>query len=902
MKIHKRRVFSCAVSLLCAAAVAVQGLPYASAASAGKAVTMDYLNLRQGAGTNTKVLLTLGKGVAVTVLDNSNAQWAKVRTQSGNQGYCSKQYLMFSGTPAAGAGSSSAGTAVTTANLNLRGGASLSGNILCVISKGAAVTVLDNSNAKWAKVRTRDGRQGWCSKEFLKISGAAQTPSGSSPSPAPGSGAGTGTALSTDYLNLRQGAGTNTAVILTISKGTTVTVLDKDSNAQWARVRTPNGKEGWCSKQYLRFSTPSSGKQGTGGGKMTATTTAALNLRSGAGTQNSILLTLPKSTLVEITDNSNAQWAKVKTSSGKEGWCSKQYLNISVAKPEPNKGGDNGNPPQNGDNSSEQGGNAPDSGGGTDAPDSRAITGASVKADVLRLREQPNTSGKILDHLPNGTLLTVLDVSVSGWVKVKTPGGKTGYVSAEFVTLHYEGDTPAQPGQNSSAVSLSSVSQTVPQGKTLFLKATTSPSGGSVSWTSSNPAVATVANGYVLAVSKGSAVITASSGSGQATCAVSVSDSEPVRTAYAAPNIVGVGETVTLTAVTDTSRDGVRFVVTLPDGGTRTVAAKQSGTDTVSGVTTKKWTGTTTFGQAGRYSFTAYSSTGGSYSASGYSTDLLVATQSDFTVSTNEARRVSDKMLSLIAKWEGASPTVYTDTLSTNQVATVGYGYTLSANETFYNNLSNTEMWSLLVNRINNASYTTELNKMIRNNHFLMNQNQADCLISFAYNVGAGYFNSSNEMDFIKIMKNAVVPPSLPSGGMEATVTLDADLLENSGSLSSRIGSVPAGTTVTVTDTSFGSPRDGWYRVELSDGTSGWVNSGYVRLYNSDTLVHDLNYTNAYAFGSELIRWNLAGGKFYTGLFYRRLGEANVYNYNDYSAARSNLYGYRYPSTAAALD
>lgn len=886
IKIH-RRILSCAVSVLCAVAVVVQSVPYASAATAGTAVTTDYLNLRQGAGTNTKVLLTLGRGVTVTVLDNSSAQWAKVQTQSGKQGYCSKQYLVFSGASATTSGASS-GTAVTTANLNMRSSASLSGSILLVIAKGAKVTLLDNSNAQWAKVRTQDGRQGWCSKEFLTISGTSSggAPSGGAPSSGSGNTSGAGTALTTDYLNLRQGAGTNYAVILTISKGTTVTVLD-NSNSQWAKVRTPNGKEGWCSKQYLQFGTSAGG--GTPTGKVTATTTAALNMRSGAGTGYSILLTLPKNTSVPVTDNSNAQWAKVKAPNGKEGWCSKQYLNISVSQ-DPGTGGSTGNGGTTGNGGST----------GTGDPGSHAVTGASVTADVLRLREQPNTTSNILDNLPSGTVLTVLDTSVSGWLKVQTPGGKTGYVSAEFVQLHYADDPPA--GSNSSAVSLSSVSQTVPLGKTLFLKATTNPAGGTVSWKSSNPAVATVSNGYVAAVAKGSAVITATSGSGQATCAVAVTEAEPVRTAYAAPNIAGVGETVTLTAVTDSTRDGVRFVITMPDGGTKTVTATQSQNETSSGVTTKKWTGTVTFDKAGKYPFTAYSSVGGSYSSAGFSTDLMVSSQSDFTVTTNEERRVSDKMISLIATWEGCSPVVYTDTLSTNQVATIGYGYTLSPNEAFYNNLSGTEAWSLLVNRINNSSYTTELNKMIQNDHFLMSQNQADCLISFAYNVGAGYFNSSDEMDFIKIMKNAVVPPKIPSGGIAGTVTLDAGVLANSGNLSQQVASVTAGTSVQVTGASFSNTRDGWYQVRLSDGTTGWINSGYVSLAGSDSMVHDLNYTNAYAFGSELIRWNLAGGKFYTGLFYRRLGEANVYNYNDYTAARYNKYGYKYPSTASSLD
>ena len=923
MKIHKQRVFACAFSILCAAAIAVQSFPGMPVSATSTAVTTDYLNLRQGAGTDTNNLLTLGKGVTLTILDNSNTQWAKVQTQSGKQGYCSKQYLIFSETAAADSGTSSStsGTAVTTASLNMRSSASLSGNILLVISKGTAVTLLDNSSAQWAKVQTADGRQGWCSKEFLTISGASSGESASSGS-STSSDLST-TALTTDYLNMRQGAGTNYSVILTISKGTTVTILD-DSNSQWAKIRTPNGKEGWCSKQYLQFST--SAGETASGKTVTATTTAALNMRSGTGLGFSILLTLPKGTTVPVTDNSNSQWAKVKASNGTEGWCSKQYLNLTVPKtstsgnttgsspssssssPSPNSSSPsssssssspNSSSPSSSSGSPNESGDSTDTTGGSD---SRAITGATVTADVLRLREQPSASSQIVDNLPNGTLLTVLDISMSGWVKVQTSGGKTGYVSADYVTLRYEGDAPAETGGNSSSVSLSSVSQTVPIGKTLFLKATTNPSGGTVSWKSSNSTVATVSNGYVLAVSKGSAVITASSGSEEAACAVTVTDAEPVRTAYAAPNVAKVGEPVTLTAVTDASRDGVRFSVAMPDGTTKAVTASNAGENTVSGMTTKKWTGTVTFDKAGKYSFTAYSSIGGSYGTTGFSADVLVSSQSDYTVSTNEERRVSDDMLKLIAKWEGSSATVYTDTMASNQVATIGYGYTLSSNETFYNNLSEAEMWSLLVKRIN-GTYTGELNKMIQNDHFLMSQNQADCLLSFAYNVGAGYFNSSNKMDFIKMMKNAVVPPDIPAGeSIAATVTQDCDVLDNTGTLSGKIASLSEGTSVQVTGTSFSSTRNGWYQATLSDGTEGWINSGYVSLSGSDSMTHDLNYTNAYAFGSELIRWNLAGGKFYTGLFYRRLGEANVFNYGDYSAIRYNEYGYKYPSTASGLD
>ena len=97
MKSLTKRIVTGAISLICAAAVSVTFPPVVSVA-ASTAKTMDYLNLREGAGMDKRVILTLGKGIAVTVLDASDPTWAKVQTSSGKQGYCSKQYLSISGT------------------------------------------------------------------------------------------------------------------------------------------------------------------------------------------------------------------------------------------------------------------------------------------------------------------------------------------------------------------------------------------------------------------------------------------------------------------------------------------------------------------------------------------------------------------------------------------------------------------------------------------------------------------------------------------------------------------------------------------------------------------------------------------------------------------------------------
>jgi uncharacterized protein YgiM (DUF1202 family)/GH24 family phage-related lysozyme (muramidase) len=681
-----RRFWRTSLAAVCAAVLLFTAVPLGSSVSAATtAKTTDYLNLRQGPGTNTKVILTLIKNATVTILDNSDSQWAKVKTVSGYVGYCFKQYLSFSGSQ--NTSSSSSGiTAKTTTALNMRNGPSLGNGIITVLKTGTSLKVLDNSNRDWVKVQTSDGRSGWCYRQYLAISGAASSTSSNTSTSSSGSSL---TAVTTDYLNLRTGAGLNYRVILTMKKGSTVTVLD-NSNRSWVKVRTASGTQGWCSRDYLKISSSTSSSSSSSSRSSSTTTSSSSSSKASSSSSSS------------TSSNSSSS-----ASSG--------------------------------------------STGSTSTPSTPKLTGALVQVnDLLRLRSGPGTSYSVLGHLKNGTYLTVLEPPKNSWMKVKW-GSTIGYVCTDYVKFLYDGDTGS-----SNSISISTTSAKIPQGKTLWIKAS-----GSATWTSSNTKVATVQNGYVLAVAPGTAVITAASGSAKAVCNVTVTEAEPVRAAYASPNIAAPGSAVTFTAVTDTQRDGV----TVPRYDAKTEACgrcrllcqrptPQTALRRRSGRLPPE------FDSAGVYSFTAVSSvTKASYSSGGVASDVMVATQGDPEVSTNESRRATDKLLNLIAGWEGYSATVYADKLTYNSIPTIGYGFTLSSNAVFYNNLSKPEAWAQLVNTVNHGSYTTELNRMIAANNFKMNQNQADALISFAYNVGAGYFNSSQEMDFRRIMKNAVVPP-----------------------------------------------------------------------------------------------------------------------------------------------
>ena len=894
--------------------------------SIGKAITTDYLNLRSGAGLNHNVLTVLAKGAVVDVIDNSDGTWVKVKTNDGTVGYCSKDYLQMEVAPTTvslsetertvTAGESfeftatisdeSLPTAVSTnagavqvtylrqegnthiyqiqalqagnaeirisANgacaslqvtvdaaqqetqgqqatvnadyLNIRSGKGTDTSIIGGLTQGSVVTILDNSDANWVKIRTAGGIEGYVAREYLT---GAETPSEPTTPETPSET--TTATVNADVLNVRSGKGTDTSIVGTIRNGETVTVLD-NSDATWVKIKTSSGLEGYVAREYLTGTeTPSEPTTPETPSETTTATVNAdvLNVRSGKGTDTSIVGTIRNGETVTVLDNSDATWVKIKTSSGLEGYVHRDYLNF--------------------------GSNA---GGG-----SSTVKYAQVTADVLNVRSGMGTEYSKIGSVSYGEIVEVLDDSNAGWAKIKTSSGLEGYVSKDYL---------GEVGENNVSNSV-----TIPAGKTYYA------ASSSGYWYSSNNSVATASNGYITAVAPGTCTITGSNG---ITYSITVTEGEAVRTAYASPNIAAVGETVEMVAVTDTTRDSVQFRIRQSDGTTKTVNAYDYTTEYCNGTTTRVWKASTTFSSAGTHQIEVYSTKNGVMSSTGYTTDAYTVWSTGANESSNETRRISDEMINLIASWEGYSSTVYPDNLA-GGIPTIGYGQTFGTGVQFYNNMSKTEAWSLLVKSINAGSYTSEVNRFLQNNGIKATQSQFDALVSFSYNIGSGYWNGTSQMDLREIMLNAVVPPTIAAGtSLPASVTFQGARLYNSPSKSASVlRAVNNGTSVQVLEASYdSSTKSGWYKVQLSDGTVGYMCSGYVRFASSVSVTHDLNYVDAHAFGSEMLLWHHAGGNCYAGLVYRRMGEAKVFSYGDYASAtpgnyeyQRNTYGYDIP-------
>ena len=863
----------------------------APSGSEQSAKTTEYVNFRSGPGTNYSSKGVIASGTTVTVTDRSNSQWYAVRLANGSTGYIFAQYLKLNSSSSATATPAPSGSeqsAKTTEYVNFRSGPGTNYSSKGVIASGTTVTVTDRSNSQWYAVRLANGSTGYIFAQYLKVTGTSSATPTPTPTQAP-SNDGTVQAKLTADVNLRRGAGTNYGVIKVIGTGTTVTVTDA-SNSQWYKVKLSDGTEGYLFSEYLKVTSgnidsakPSATPTPTpapSNGTVQAKTTSDLNVRKGPGTSYGIIKVIDMNVTVTVTEATNSSWYKVKLSDGTEGYLAAQYLKITSGDINSVKPGNSGDDNTNNGNNS----NAP-------------ATDEYVRVTVgLNLRSEPNTSSKVLTVLSTGTVLNVLDRKTSGWVHVRTTGGAEGYVSAEYVAAY-------DPSSSSASISVSSVD--LAQYKTIYIQASSS---GSVTWESSDTSVATAKAGvsgqlFIYGAAPGTAKITAKSANGTALATVSVTVSAPeaVRFAYTTPNIITAGTSFNLKAVTDTQKSAVRFEI---DGvGTYDTTSYDSESQGDNNV--RIFSASATISTPGTYTVRAYSSSGGGYSSDYREFTILVVSTTDSDTTTGESRRVSDSMLDNIASYEGYVPQVSPDTLAGN-IPTVGYGYVVSKNTTFYNNLTRSEAKAMLADTVNRGSYTTEINRFISSNGLLMSQCQFDALASFSYNVGAGYWNGSGNCYVRTVIMNAVVPPqdlssSNPYGGKVTASTLP--MYQDHSASSTQITTLKINTSVNILDYyRDSSTKQSWYKVSAS-GKSGWVRAGDVAFNSTSGLTHDLNYVDAYTFGSNLLDWHVAGGNCYIGLYYRRLAEAKVFSYGNYAEAspsngnyKKNTYGYKVPS------
>lgn len=542
----------------------------------------------------------------------------------------------------------------------------------------------------------------------------------------------------------------------------------------------------------------------------------------------------------------------------------------------------------------------------------------------LNLRTGPGTNYEKIMALDYHAVVTVTDISKYPWIGVKTSSGRTGYCHGDYLDP-YDGSTVTPPPGPSQNGTLSASSVTLSQYQSLRLDAKVDSDISTMRWSTSNANVAVVAyavpynsrehGAMIYGKSPGTATLTFSDGAGNArgTCTVTVTAPQAVRSAYGQGNVIPVGTSFDLTAITDTSRDEVRFeIVSGPAKGSYTTSSYQSESRASShGLPDNQvrvFKRTVSFGAVGNYIVRAYSATGGSYANDYYqfAVQIVGADNGDVTHTSYDSRRASQTLIEVLANFEGYVPEVEDDYLVAKN-PTVGYGYVVPVNSTFYNNMTVEEAKSFLINTVNRGSYATAVENYRTKYNLKMSQAQFDALVSFTYNLGPGNLNTADFANYL--IPNTVVPPNASeSNPYRGVLNIFAGVLYNSPSVDSgRAGVVPKGAGVDVVDVEVkrnDMQQEVWYKIRY-DGKTGWIAASLVSL-NDDTLEHDLAYADSTALAHEYLNWNVAGGQHVSGLLWRRVAECKIFFFGNYAEAFHshenyfhNTYGFIFPSEFA---
>lgn len=424
---------------------------------------------------------------------------------------------------------------------------------------------------------------------------------------------------------------------------------------------------------------------------------------------------------------------------------------------------------------------------------------------------------------------------------------------------------------------ISLTEDTIAAGKSLLL----SSDNYNADWSSSNNDVAEVKNGVVTAKASGYATIIASTANGASACLLHVTEPDSIRFVYTSPNSAPRNATVSFKAITDKTRTAVQFVVS---NGTTSYTV--DATSKVSDGDNYIWTGSRTLSTAGLWNVQAYART----ASTGYATtpengegEVLVSSASDYSATVTGERRASNKVLDMIASFEGFLPDLTGNYITGDP--SIGHGKVIWENEQFYNHLTRAEAFAYLCQTTNEGPYTSVTNDFLLSHNAKCNQYQFDALVCFAYNLGP--YALVNDELFSSAMFGSSSGGTVRAGGSGYVNASDVNLRSGAGSSYAIVTNMGYNTGFTFVDATL--HNGSWYRIRLANGTTGYVYHTYVMPLGSAC---DLADTNKSAFTQRMLQYHHAAGSCYYGLLWRRVDEVETYFYGDYTVdGERNKYG-----------
>ena len=323
--------------------------PKATPAGEVVRVTAERLNVRDGPNTSAAVVGTFDRGTRLTVLDR-DGPWVKAQAPDGRSGWLDTESAaggavsaerqtghgasVAVAAPAAEPLTSTADTPVQAPEDVAAGTSSVSATAI----EGAA------EDATTTELQARD----------MASRGAAEPKAEATEASSTAPSADEMVRVTAERLNMRDGPGTNAAVVGAFDRGTQLRVVDRDG--EWVKAEAPDDRSGWLSARFLETlsdakvaveGATTAGLQagevttGTGGeraseplataptatpaGEVVRVTAERLNMRDGPSTGAAVVGAFDRGTQLTVVDR-DGRWIRAQAPDGRSGWLSARFL------------------------------------------------------------------------------------------------------------------------------------------------------------------------------------------------------------------------------------------------------------------------------------------------------------------------------------------------------------------------------------------------------------------------------------------------------------------------------------------------------------------------------------------------------------------------------------------------
>ena len=335
---------------------------------------------------------------------------------------------------------------VVTGQLNVRSGPDVTYSVVTTVSQGNVVNLLGrNADSTWAYIQTATAVVGWvnASSDYINPSVPISslpvvipttttptvTPTGTTtPTPTPTPTAthtpvpisGAYATVATGALNVRSGPSLAYSPVAVVYQGNVVSLIGRNANSTWAKIRLSNGTEGWvnAASTYITpnvaiSSLPVVAAADSPVSSATAlVATGALNVRSGPGVTYSVVTMASQGQTVQLLGrNANSTWAKIRLSNGTEGWvnAASTYITPSVAI---------------------------SSLPFADSPAAPEPPVPVAPGAVLSLRSGPGFNYPVTGSVYQGLQVAAIGRNAANtWLKVRLSDGQEGWIGVQYVQL-----------------------------------------------------------------------------------------------------------------------------------------------------------------------------------------------------------------------------------------------------------------------------------------------------------------------------------------------------------------------------------------------------------------------------------------------------------------------------------